>query len=87
MAFYENVCSGLKATFEELKSKPQISMFVDRGVCIEGHGGILTLSDTEIEFKYKAKVISVCGNNLEIKELTDTDAYVTGKPVSISIKA
>lgn len=86
MTFFSNVCDGLKSTLEELKSKPQISMYVDRGVCIEGHGGILTLSDTEIEFKYKSKIIYVSGRNLEIKELTDTDAYITGKPVSIGIR-
>ena len=86
MAFYDNVCSGLKATVEELKLKPQITLYVDRGVCIEGHSGILSLSDSEIEFKYKSKTICVSGNDLKIKELTKTDAYIVGKPFSISIK-
>lgn len=86
MAFFENLCDGLKTAIDELKSKPQISMFVDKGVCVEGHGGILGLSDTEIEFKYKSETICVCGRNLELKELTESDAYITGKPVSISIR-
>jgi len=83
MAFLENVSANFDVTTAELTAKPQIMIFLDRGASVEGHNGLISLSDTLVELRLKKRVLKIIGENLIVKELTKTDAYIAGKILEV----
>ena len=76
--------------FDEIKKEVGVIggeyQIVDIGgkvVYIEGHLGVLKLSDELIMFKTKKKIISVSGRGLKLKILTKTTLSIMGEVESI----
>lgn len=78
MAFYELTGKKLKVNLSELFEDCSVTLYCNSGVHVEGHKGIMLFSNEEIVFKGKRKEISVYGNHLKLREITDSDAYITG---------
>lgn len=81
--------------FESLKKEFKLSkehfgkfhlVLVSRNfLYLEGHKGLLKLSQENITFKVKSGVVVILGQNLMIKELTPTTAAITGKIVNFEV--
>ena len=80
--------------FDEIKKELKIGendggyQIVDIGgkaVYVEGHLGVLKLSDELIMFKTKKKIISVSGRGLKLKILTKTTLSIAGEIESIEV--
>lgn len=54
-------------------------------VYLEGHKGILHLSDEEISFKLKKKTLSIKGYDLKIKILDNTTSVVEGNVLEVNV--
>lgn len=52
---------------------------------IEGHKGILLLSDDEMVFKLKRKNLSVNGTDLQIKLFENSTAVVSGNIINVKV--
>lgn len=71
---------------EEVKSKLSLAeltgyrllIVAGKGICLEGHKGIYDISDTVIRIKVKNGSIIVNGEDLAIKEISDSEIYITG---------
>ena len=56
-----------------------------KGLYVEGHLGVLKLSDELIMFKTKKKIISVSGKGLKLKILTKSTLSIMGEIESIEV--
>lgn len=56
-----------------------------RYLYLEGHFGILMLSDDEIVFKLKKKAIHINGSDLKIKSFENSVAVVSGKIINVKV--
>lgn len=52
---------------------------------VEGHKGLLNLSDELIMFKTKNKIISVSGKDLKLKILSSTTLSIMGEIESVEV--
>lgn len=57
---------------------PKITVLGKRAVVIEGHRGVVFFSSDEAKFRLKNCMLSVTGEKLEVKNLTSSDALVSG---------
>ena len=85
MAFYKDVSEKLKTELDTLFSSFSVSVYGGTGACIEGHKGLLYMASDEVVFKTKKGTLTLKGRNLQITEIGQTDAYITGKVVGVSI--
>ena len=51
----------------------------DREFFLEGHGGILSYSDTQIDISSGALVVRVCGAGLVLRSMTGDEVRIRGK--------
>ena len=56
-----------------------------KAVYVEGHKGLVSLSNELVRFKVKDKIISVNGRELKLKILSSVTLSVTGKIDSINV--
>ena len=63
---------------KEIFGKYNIVMISSNFLYLEGHKGILKLSEENITFRVPSGVIVITGTNLLIKELTKSTASITG---------
>lgn len=56
-----------------------------KSVYLEGHKGIQLLSEEEITFKIKKKLISIKGHDLFVKYMDNDTAVVCGSIVQVSV--
>lgn len=63
---------------------PRVIILGKNFVIIEGHRGVVFFSRTEVKFRLKNTVISISGENLEVKNLTSSNAQILGDIVSLS---
>ena len=63
---------------KEIFGKYNIIMISGSFLYLEGHRGILKLSQENITFRVKNGVVVIIGSNLSIKELTKTTASIIG---------
>lgn len=79
--FFDEIKKELK--LEGLDAGYQIVDVGGKVVYVEGHLGVLRLSDELIMFKTKKKIISVSGRGLKLKILTKTTLSIMGEIESI----
>ncbi|MGN1098875.1 MAG: YabP/YqfC family sporulation protein [Christensenellales bacterium] len=79
MAFVEHSAENLGLTVSEIFSGYRFTVYGMNGIHIEGHRGVLSVSDTEIVLKQKKNTIKVRGRNLTLKEITDCDVLIRGE--------
>lgn len=71
---------------DEIKKKFNIEEYIghrilivaNSGVRVEGHRGICQISDDIIKIKIKNASISIEGKNLIIREISDSEVYISG---------
>lgn len=83
-----NFFESLKKEFnlpKELFGKFNVVLVSGNFLYIEGHKGILKLSQENMTFKTKKGVLVVLGSNLVLKELTNTTVAITGKITSFEV--
>ena len=83
MAFGDAIleCLGLKS---ELANCPyRVTLYGEDGVTVEGVGKIMKISDDEIAFFARKKVIFLYGEKLKITRYGEKEASVSGKITSI----
>lgn len=51
----------------------------DRQFFLEGHGGILSYSDTQIDVSAGGAVVRVRGRSLELRSMTECDVRIRGR--------
>lgn len=65
--------------------KYNIIMVAGNFLYVEGHKGLLKLSQENITFRVKHGVVVIIGTNLTIKELTKTTASIFGNIKSFEV--
>ena len=83
MAFGDGIleCLGLKS---ELANCPyRVTLYGEDGATVEGVGRIMKISDDEIAFFARKKVVFLCGEKLKITRYGEKEASVSGKITSI----
>ncbi|MBQ2714732.1 MAG: YabP/YqfC family sporulation protein [Clostridia bacterium] len=86
MAFRDLAMEKLGLSVSELVGDFSFTVYGGRGIHVEGHKGILYLSEEEITFKHKKRNIKIVGHDLSILEFSSTDAYVKGEILSVLIE-
>lgn len=56
-----------------------VELLGDRQFYLEGHGGILSYSDTQIDISTGGAVLRVRGGNLALRSMTDREVRIWGK--------
>ena len=56
-----------------------IEILGDREFFLEGHGGILSYSDTQIDISVGVLVVRVCGSALVLRSMTGDEVRIRGK--------
>ena len=79
MAFIDNARQILGRGLDDMTAGMRITIYVGRGVHIEGYKKIITFGPENIELRAGKRAVSVEGNDLCICELGNEDIYITGK--------
>ena len=77
-----NFFDEIKDRCSELKDRTSPYKIVEMGdflVYFEGENKLMTLTSSEIVFKSKKDIISVCGENLKIKDIHNDNLTIVGK--------
>lgn len=56
-----------------------------KAIYVEGHKGLISLSNEMVRFRVKEKVISILGKNLKLKIMSSITLSVTGEIQNINI--
>ena len=73
---------GSELPEEAFSGGSRITLFGRRCVLIEGHQGVVEMSDSCIRFRSSGCVIGIYGKELGIKELSLDAAMITGAAIS-----
>lgn len=82
--FFESLKKEFKLSKEHF-GKFNLVLISNNFLYLEGHKGLLKLSEENITFKVKNGVVVILGENLAIKELTQQTAAITGKIVNFEV--
>lgn len=83
-----NFFEGLKKEFflpKEIFNRYNVVLVSNSFLYVEGHKGLLKLSEENISLKVKEGILIVLGSNLVIKELTINTVAITGKIKSFEV--
>lgn len=83
-----NFFEGLKKEFKlpsELFGNYNLVLVSGSFLYVEGHKGLLKLSEENISLRVKGGVLIVLGSNLSIKELTPNTISITGKITNFEV--
>lgn len=72
---------GSELPDDAVAGAPRITLFGRRCALIEGHRGVVEMSDACIRFRSGSGVISIRGEGLEIRELSLDAAMVSGETI------
>ena len=86
MAFLGLTSEKLALSLPELLGEFRVTLLGSLGVHVEGHRGLVRMTEDEMIFRCKKRVVIVNGEGLKLTELTDTDAYVKGKIASVLVE-
>ena len=81
--FFAEIKKELK--LPEIDGGYQMVNIAGKVLYVEGHKGLVNLSDEMVMFKTKNKIISVSGKSLKLKVLSATTLSVTGEIESIEV--
>lgn len=81
--FFSEIKKELKLS--NLDSDYQMVNISGKILYVEGHKGLVNLSNEMVMFKTKNKIISVSGSNLKLNILSETTLSVTGEIESVEI--
>lgn len=81
--FFEEIKRELKIS--KLDSNYQMVNINGNILYVEGHKGLINLSDEMIMFKTKNKIISVSGRGLKLKILSSTTLSIMGEIESVEV--
>lgn len=75
----EKIADAVDISKDVMLGVPLVSMIGDREITIENYIGILEYNDTTIRIKCKALNVRLDGKNLELKTMTQSFLYITGR--------
>lgn len=75
----EKIADAVDISKDVMLGVPLVSMIGDREITIENYIGILEYTDTVIRIKCKALNVKLEGKNLELRTMTRTFLYITGR--------
>ncbi len=75
----EKIADAVDISKDTILGIPLVSMIGDREITIENYIGILEYTDTVIRIKCKALSVRLEGKNLELKTMTRSFLYITGR--------
>ena len=78
MSFFEQSAESLGMTVSEMIAGYRFTVYGSIGIHVEGHRGVLRLTDSEIVLRQRKHSIKILGSNLTLKELTETDVFIRG---------
>lgn len=81
--FIDEVMFKLGITPDGSLGGDRVSVFSGRGVFVEGHKGIVSFSDSEIEIKLRGARLKLSGSGLSIKEINPDEIFIVGQVVSV----
>lgn len=56
------------------------------GILIEGHKGVITYTQSNVDLRLKGKKLSILGKNLSIMEITSDEVFIKGKLLSMAVE-
>ena len=83
MVFYDEL-RDIISEGKEIFSESKIIISDSRGVYVEGHKGLLSISNEEISCKLKKGLLKISGNNLRISSVMKDVLSVVGKIDNVS---
>lgn len=75
----EKIADAIDISKDVMLGVPLVSMIGDRELTIENYVGILEYTDEVIRIKCKAVNVKLVGKNLELKTMTESFLYITGR--------
>lgn len=63
----------------EALGEPRLSLWSDRRVCLENHGGILHWSDTELSLRWGTGLLLITGEQLQILAMEEKTLALQGR--------
>ncbi len=75
--FFDEIVSDFGLEVDFVNSFNLINMS-NRLVYVEGQKGIVLISDDAISFRVKKGIVTICGQNLRIKRITNTTLTLVG---------
>ena len=80
--FFNEIKSKFDKTMQDI-NEYRIINISNKLIYIEGQKGIITISDTLINFKVYHDVITVLGSNLKVKECTSDTLAICGDIIKV----
>lgn len=75
----ERIADAVDISKDVMLGVPLISMIGDREITIENYVGIIEYTDEVIRIKCKTINLKLIGNDLELKTMTESFLYITGR--------
>jgi len=85
MSFFDVFNDGLMQEFNLSFSDFRYIVISNRLFYIEGHTGLVTLSDFEIIFSIRKKKCTITGADLKIKQMDKSTAMIVGDVVGVTV--
>ena len=78
-SIYENISDVFDLPKDALMDLPKIMLTGDREIYIENYKGILEYSDTVIRLSLVGKTLKICGSEMDIRTIGETDITLSGR--------
>lgn len=79
MSFIGEILDKFSIDMKENVNGYKITVINGVAVLIEGHRGVISLESNEIKLRINKNYIIISGESLNVKEISDSDAYIIGK--------
>lgn len=86
MHFEEEINKILDKYIDVSLCEYRYTNFAGKSVYLEGHTGLISFTDKEINFKLKKKLFILQGSDLKIKEFDNNTAIIIGQIESIKVQ-
>ena len=84
MAFIDNIRDIFGIGIDEITSGAVVTVYIGKGVHIEGNVKVTSFSSDQISLKLKKHTICITGKDLRIYEIDNYDVYVIGEVIGLS---
>lgn len=83
MKINKRVTAVLDLPKEVTLDYPKITVMGDESIVVENHKGLIELSQTVIRLNTKLYLLKICGENLDIKNISEDEIEIVGKITGI----
>ncbi|MBQ2897302.1 MAG: sporulation protein YqfC [Clostridia bacterium] len=79
MRINKKITSMLDLPKEVTLDYPKITIIGDESIVVENHKGLIELSQTVIRLNTKIFILKICGENLDIKSISEDEIEIVGR--------